>query len=424
MAPGSTGQLQAVRTLQMVTDYDVEIAQSAAIYDPIVETIPVGMRIQAQVAPAPSGLWLALVLSDATPIGEVESRDHRMSAFSTGNQGVSSITGPRSRQDVVVTTRNVALNGFLPDGKALVLRTTIDGVAGRSTQLVFVRQEGASAPASFNLAEYAKKGTVTKPFLLIRGDSTALPRAELSGSAVEAHDQDFDWSWPRSEGSTYLGGSIERNSDDVLMDALRGIHGIRTVETSGVWVMLREQEPQPDEETRTEEDPLATLARSTPEARSYQLALTLRRGTSPEGVLARCMIPIRAGARSAVLFGKEHLELRDLDVEVAQSAAVADGVVRNAFDGLHVQARPRTTNSGALALELDVHGVAQRGNARDFDFGTPWLAPVDQHDADRLDVQQTITFPRGESGPRRVVLGNTGSSNEALALDVEVTDLR
>ena len=54
--------LDLSRDEPVVTDFDVEIAQGAAIQDPIVTVVSTGTRLSARAAPAEDGMFLALTI--------------------------------------------------------------------------------------------------------------------------------------------------------------------------------------------------------------------------------------------------------------------------------------------------------------------------------------------------------------------------
>src|SRR5882672_3369070 len=61
LRPGWTGAALSQRVISFVADWNVEIAQGAAIHDPVVELLPAGDVIACSGASAPGGMWLALL---------------------------------------------------------------------------------------------------------------------------------------------------------------------------------------------------------------------------------------------------------------------------------------------------------------------------------------------------------------------------
>jgi hypothetical protein len=154
------------------------------------------------------------------------------------------------------------------------------------------------------------------------------------------------------------------------------------------------------------------------------VTLTLKRGTQGSAVLDRAVVAVRTGARSTIVLGQESSSILAGEPYVAQGATASHARVFTVFEGLAVGIEPRSTSAGELTLTLDAHARSAHGQPREFDPGTMSVPIFHQQDADLLDVQRTVTFAKSDNGPRRIVLGNAGSSADALTLEVEVVDLR
>lgn len=420
VAPGEAGSVDLTATHRLVTDLNCEIAQEAGLLDPDVESVPTGLRIDVRCAPAPGGLWLALVQRDVTLLGvrEVDVRSHVQIATESA---VEDRPLARKLQGADLLDGSLGLNAFLPEGKALVVQTALGVETGRASTLFVVRAVGATAARESHLAlnGLGRRGEIDAYALEFSAPPTVVARAdqidfEHFSLATWRHD---------SEDSRALLAQLERGSADALIGYLSD-EPAEAHTTWGPYLVVRaEPDPVSDGPRRRELHSLVA-SRLAPAPRMVQVTLTLKRAHTAGEPLARAMFPVRIGEQGFVVLGTESHRVCDYDVEVAQKASIGDPVVCNTFEGFVGIVRPRPAAAGGLALELYGEARIQRGPAREFDPRASTLGAIWQADFDQLSLRERVVFAK-DARTRTVVLGDAGMSGPGgLQLEVEVTELR
>lgn len=411
-------------TQQIVADYNIEIAQAATILDPIVTSVVTGVRLQACCSAAPGGSWIALTLRANEPTGPVRDVALNASGQITTQNEVKSSSSARTLQSVQLRDRSVALNAFLADGKALVLRTSFDLASGKDDACIVVRMGGQPTARSVRLGPVGK-GTAPEvrafqlPFARPMVLRTAYPG--LTGSRGENGPI-----FPAMLGNAMpssLQIELARGNDDEVIGLLRDENPGLDFQTWGSWLLVSPLEPASAPKAGQLDAIEGALARLSPSPRMFQLAFTLRRGGGDaSAVVARALLAARAGESAYTVLGVEENRVYEYNVEVAQSASASDPVVEGAFEGLALEVTPTPGLSGETRLLLHARARVQRGAPRDFETGSRALGSVTQADYDQLVLEERLSFPK--DGPRVVRLGDLGNGPGALALEVELTELR
>jgi hypothetical protein len=424
LRPGWTGAALSQRPISFVSDWNCEIAQGAAIHDPVVDLVPAGDVIACSGAPAPGGLWLALLARSGESNG---AKDHPLEVYasvasettpvpnpqpnspSARSSGRVLQAGPRVWQSVPVALHALALNTFLPDGKVLCLSATIGAGEQHGTRLLLLRRTSAPGAPVQGLA-LDPKGSGGRDLVLI----------------------DAGWLRPpfcTSEGDLRGGGALPMRGDDeagALQFSLHGadtgrahellpdLSGCEVFDTAAWLVIARSQRAAEG----SGPDAAATrLGSGAQVPQSFSAELALRRGPN---VIARSTLALRSGVPSTVVAGAEDELLCDWDVEVAQSASVADPIIRATFEGLCARLRVERDAAGGLVLDIRGFGQARSGDLRNFDPQVPTVGPMSQGIWDRLGIEERLTLPA--DGPKKVAFGDTGGTG--LALEVTLGEIK
>lgn len=424
LRPGWAGAAISQRSISFVSDWDAEIAQGAAILDPLVDTLPAGDAIVCSGATAPGGLWLALLARNGESSGP---KDHPLDVYATVASETTPIpnpqpsgptarsggrtlqAGPRVWQSVPVALHALALNAFLPDGKVLCLSATLGVGEQRGTRLLFVRRaNAASAPVQGFALD--PKGSGGRDLVLI----------------------DSGWLHPpfcNSEGDLRGGSALPIMSDGDQGPLKFSLHGADTgrahellpelsgcdVFDSRAWMVIA-RTPRPAESSGLEAA-VTRLGNGAPVPQSFSAELVLRRGPN---VIVRSTLALRSGAASSVAVGAEDELLYDWNVEVAQSASVADPLIRATFEGLCARLRVERDPAGAIVLDIRGFGQARSGELRNLDPQVPTVGPMSQGIWDRLGIEERLTLPA--DAPRKAAFGDTGGAG--LLLEVSIGELR
>ncbi len=415
---GNIGWLDATTRQDLLVDYDVEIAQGAVQYDPIVTTIESGVRIEARCSPAPGGAWLALVLRDTLPIGGPREIALDSSGTVMTERGPSPVSSPSALQGLCAQTRALGLNTLLSEGKALLIQTSLGTRDSQGSTLVCLRLVGSAPPRQIEIAPQGlapdRRGT------LVNLQFAAPPRCYTLSSPN--NDQQIDrvrnLRWRRHPEETLSIYSFLRIGDMGFVEQF--LPENQTHGSFGPWVLLRPDPTQQPSSEFSTEDVATVLSRACPSARLFQLRLTLgRKGSSP---IARACAPLRLGEASTLLLGTESTCIADYEVEVAQNASILDPTIGIAFEGLVVRAIPRAGVQGEPSLDLSVLASARRESARTFDARPRSVGSITEETTDELIAHERLFFGKPGAAPRALTLGDGAGSG--LSLLVELDEVR
>lgn len=413
--PGQRITQRAERSVSFVTGAQTEVAERASAHSVTPERVSIGTLIEMAVAPGRGGLWTALTLRHGRFLNVDATKETTNGVVITHDQAVAAIEGPRLRSDPRVANHSLAVNAFLPDGKALAWVTS----AGLESRVVFLRQTSTPPPPIVSLPAELQRVTSRGATTLVRTDGVNVPTVRASG--VEGEDGLSPLAILADPGAAESTPLVQTRLDTdwrvAAIDFLRPmIEGSDLVEL-GPFVAVCGPSREPIEAA------IAQFTALAPDAQSVCATLSLRRGTRDTNTLARAVVPMRVGYPSTVVLGRESLLDSQANVEIAQGTASRQTVVSRMFDGLTVVIVPVATPAGDLTLELDAHARWSRGQPRAHDAGGLLPARVELPDADVLDLRRAVSIAKGAS-PRKAVLGNAGTSEEALTLEIEVVDLR
>jgi hypothetical protein len=415
LRPGELCLQRAERSVSFALETDPMVAERAAGFALYPERLAVGTVIELAVAPGKAGSWLALVLRNGRFLDTESMRDEALHSATTHDQATEIGDSQKVRSDPRLANHSFTINAFVPDGKALAFVTS----AGLESRVVFIRQSGPTPPTTTGLPEELKRVTSRNETVLVRKDCVSLPvasvRTDLTNSSL-ARLASLDAFVNRDSGEAKIAAGIRwmvgSEASDYLFSEEYELNEI------GPFVAISSASRAPVEKA------LARLSQLTPEPHSLAVTLTLRRGSRDTATLARAAIPLRAGATSTVVLCRESAADLSVQCDVAQGLVAMDTTVGRLFDGMTVAITPTMMFGGGLALGLDAHGRWSRSLPHEHEAGGPLGARVQLPDADLLDVERSVTFAKGDGSTRKVTIGNSGTSTEALTLDVEVVDLR
>jgi hypothetical protein len=379
----SESWLSLMRDIDLLVDYDVEIAQGAHVSDPILDDAVAGLRLVLRAGEASGGTWLACLARGVEPTAVGLTRPVSL----PGKIAAGSDKDPVGRYFVDTTeTRELsqlsayctgwALDTYVPTGKALVLRSAahLQGVSGQSVLIFSPRARAARAErcelsGSDHVLVLRNLAPWAPPHISIGG---SMPSTRTTGSGfVLQRGQSVDLA------ISLHAGDVPQHLFQLEFEGLLG-QGI-----SGGYTLLRQRK-----------DAAMPAWEPPPQAQLVQCELTLRRGVEREPV-ARATCIVRAGGTGLATLGAESLEVRDYDVEVATGASVSDPNTCHAFQGLIAKLQPRIGAGGELVLTIDARARVQRASNP-----PALLAPIspttlDLADADLLAAEQRFQAEAG-----------------------------
>lgn len=398
---GRTSILHRMERIALVADADVEIAHGSAIHDPVLGFAEAGTRILARSAATPGGVLLAMFYANGSPLQDAPVRTEvPLESFVAKDNGVDYAMAIRAHESVEILFRSLALNTFVPDGKALVIGSEIDLAGERDRQAVVIRRVGGGATA-FRSEDGGSQG---RRLFMINTEAFEPPTVRTGGRVQQEYDE-YESDCPSMRAEMASGSSV------FLYDWISS--RFSTWRTFGPWILCV-YDPSWDGNAAEELERL--LATWGPDASVRQLDLTTRsRGHGGE-VPVRWSLPVRMGTDCGAMAGISGTLLNDYDVEVAQLAAAGDPQHRPVFNGLAFRSRPAIASGGHLSVGLLALAHLQRGPARDVELGGPLMKIVQQATYDELAVDERL---RILSGGGSVVLGDAGTDS-ALSLEIGI----
>jgi hypothetical protein len=390
--------------VEVVTDYDVEVAQGTFVFDPITWRVQLGTRIALRAAPGKGGTHLALNLRRARATSEVSERFLTRSSRVGNEQQSLTETPDLLHQRLPILDEGLGLSTFLPEGQALAIASS-QGSANLGEVLIVRRVSG-------NLARTARLGSGAESLLLVDLTAWAPPYVTSRWDEQGAMQRPTD---PYSEGPSMtigLSASRERGVDIASLIYNRVDQDespIGNYEEFGPWLALA---PKGDAALPDIEAEYADLA---PDQRVVQVALTLKApgGKAP---IASLSLPLRAGATSSALLGVEDTYVGNVDVEVAQYASVEDPGMRALFDGVMLELEPRFALDGSLSLRLRGQASARDGEPQKHLLARGSVGEIETAAESFLMIAETLHFPAGQKTAR----GAVGDLADGLSLEVEV----
>jgi hypothetical protein len=403
IVPGRTSVLDMTHTLQLVNDYDVEIAQGAWIFDPMIEEVAVGTKLLARGTPIDGGLALSVLLHSSDVVRGPYERRLGAGGMISAEQGNAQFRiGAEVFLGADILGHNLALDTALPDGHALALEAAMDirGHAGR--RLFVLRRSGAAIEPASGVA--SGEGWA---LWAVNREAAVPPRVQL-------------WGWPLF-GEHGLPRTLRARSMDEGLVAMFvsefdsfGFGGMQTPEGAnatefGAWIVTVASSAPSD---------TPSVWASTPDLVDVRLALHAA-GEDPHEAVS-ISLPVRVGESGTAVLGVERQAVSDYYVEVAQYSSASDPVVSTVFDGLLVHVRPSRLFDGSIAIDLRARGHLLSGEQRRAALDSFAYEAVELDSFDRLFLDERVVVTASGEGAR-VVLGDAaGGKSGSLALEVGV----
>ena len=420
LGAGRAVGVNALRSMPVVLDWDVEIAQGAAVHDPATTVLSLGRRLQLAGAPSVDGLMLSYSLLQCELASAPETRANRQRALLGSEAGHDFVDAPSNTQFVTTWDRTLACNSALSDGNALVLRFDLAGAAGENFhEAIVIRRTGGELPLMREIPDPSGS-----PWTVIDGSAVMPPRISMFSEGDELVSDWFDLTALAMRDDSPLFAVLRFGSADSLYELLDGSRrGADDLEAIGPWMLATPARLGEVEEENGRPVPGygEILRASMPASDSVNVELELRRGGPQGEVLRRAGLALRASDSNVIALGVERSYEYGYDVEVAQHAAVGAPETRVSFDGFLCELGFAMETDGGMRLELEAYATALDAERR-FEYGGPFLERALQPSFTRLELQESLHIAKGET-ERRFVLGNQfeGAGSRGLTLVVHVT---
>ncbi len=400
LSAGRTSRVDEMQPVPFLLDYDVEIASSSAVFDPIVGEAAEGTRIQMRGVPSPDGIFLTVLLFESRVIGGLELQPVEARGSVWTEKGELTVGDGLAVQKVRTFSRSIAFDTFLASGKAAVFTSECRLADHESRELVVLRRLRGSLGA---FASRQVPGT-TRRLIAVNSELLGPPKTRIVGP--QASDDE-----PHFRRDPRLIAHVRSEPSLFLFDWMK--HRFSVWRRMGPWA-LAVSDPAWDDDAAAELQGL--IAGWDPPAHVMNVDIRLHEAG---GVPVRWQLPLRSGSGCGVRIGVTSVALVDYDVEVAQNAAVHDPTLMSIFEGLATGVA--TARGGSGALTLDVHAIAQVGRDKGtVDAAAPGLAAFDVPDLRRLEVDDRLGLVAQPEGAVQYRLGDTGQGGNNLQLEVVV----
>jgi hypothetical protein len=332
---GQPCHVRAGKGISFVSDYDVEVAQSAAIGDPVIRVLQEGLDFQATVGQSADGRLLVRFGSTRCALAEA------LTPRTVASTRLGDIQLPKVRSSIVVGS------GFLEDGGALVARH--DGGLGTGIMVRVRRSSNATT-------ERAGSGH----HVLFVDDLLGSPqRVAIPSVRDDQRNPNAERDPPAEPLVEEPEGVVTRELlEDYVRNAL-GEDGQTSVDLVGTRIHLRGS----DDKAARVREAVAALAKGL----SKNVVVDFKVGKldasaqplpkNPDDLAAKLTgsisIPVSMSDQFLIAGGLEQSAIIDQDVEIAQQSQIADPIVAPLFDGWVMSGVASAAGSDRLELLLD-----------------------------------------------------------------------
>ncbi|MBL8900223.1 MAG: hypothetical protein JNM84_21510 [Planctomycetes bacterium] len=369
---------------RLVVDLDVEIAQAAAIADPVVDELRIGTETTIRATPIQGGVCLHLLYQHSellSPIAAKQTGIYReLSNSETGSfeRGVLNFELQHPRVGFASLSSKVCI----PQGSELLLVHRAKSPWGESGRLLRVRPlTRPEAPRVFALGQRA---------LALRDVSALLPSTDEFGLSDRLMSERSRHS---EEGGSLVGFGAP--STDGLIEEVRGAlpgevwdNGLDLQSIGGMLVLVG----RPQDLSLVD----AAIEKRVADLQSTENLILLLQDRSGQETFAQLALSACSGSRAFFSLGADTLAITDYNVEVAQSSSITDPQVSGVAHAL-IGTLELARQGEVLWIQLDALLHQLSG---DFEL-TPanaWLdTPIERYSGARARVQENLRLAVGES---------------------------
>ncbi|MEX1025832.1 MAG: hypothetical protein WD226_12235 [Planctomycetota bacterium] len=378
---GRTTMLGSQRLIGYLADFDVEIANTSVIADPIIARIVAGDQIAIRLDSADGGHFLALSQRSVEPVGDMgQTRvdfQARMSEplepaapNTRPTKGTTQPAMPTFVETPTVLNRTLVCESFLPSDRVISMSSAIDVAGVQKSQVLLVRHvEGELKGSSYF------RDTSYQLLLFNLGRYAPMQLA-------------FDWHLEGTSPngfSTALMLTAKPQVTDWIVDLVA--QGASRVSWNGPWLFTF-SDAQGRERGATET--FSTLQR-----------LPRRRTVASVGLqltgAARAYAQIPAAGTFGVVLEIGKSRVQDYDVEVAAAVSVGDPKIEHDFEGLRIRGSITEVEPETASVRLDGFARAARSPDRTVDLGDDLMGPLTFGEALFLSIDRRRSLRAGES---------------------------
>lgn len=401
LSAGRTARADAFQRIPFLFDFDVEIAQSMVIFDPVMSETRDGTRIALRGLPKAGGLWLSTLFLRSDLLGEIAKKPLELrGSINHLEKGASEVVqGPADIQSPKILVRGLAFDTFLPDGQGLALTLESSLGGARTREVVFLRRLGGA------MSPYVVRPIPRTSRTLIALDAELFRAPRLSSLADPRHDPATGAAQPN------LVARFDGEVSGFLLEWMKARFSVWR--RFGPWILIV-TDPLWDRDAAAHLDRLVKSLRpaTTLHDVTVELRAQGREGPSP----VRMRVPVLAGSTAGFVMGRGETAVTGYSVEVAQGASVPDPYVSAVFEGLTL----------ALCVEgkiCEASGMAQLFDAAFavIDPGYSVLGPIERPEPRVLRFDERLVLLAGRPGPVRIGSGSERPDQPGLVLEITVS---
>lgn len=394
-------QVRSTEVTPALLDYDVEIAQSSAIGDPIVVGVESGLRLHLQAVPAEGGIILSTILRRGKDARIRDTKLGHSAGISAEQSKMQRLTLAEQFQSYSMWNMGSGGAAFLPrDGKV-----TLQATFGDKSSRVTVSHVGGELLARRELVLPSGGSLV-----LLNEHSSSPSKILPQGCGLTSALQ---YPFLNNGSGTYLGVGLQVGAGPQVHSLIgeQGYWRKLMVANYGPWRLLGPRGNDFASALKGFEQQVAASARA-------PIPLEMKIEFLVDGrTHASFGAEILMGSTNVVSVGSERSSLIDYDVEVAQFAAVADPTVVAGFDGLMGLVHATLGSDGRLHLRTRASGT-WTAKERWSDLGMRYMDGIDQITQERLFVdERRILEPAGD-GAWVGVFGAEGDRGASLRVAI------
>ncbi|HED66915.1 MAG TPA: hypothetical protein ENJ09_15335, partial [Planctomycetes bacterium] len=313
LTPGRTSGLTTGRDVSFLLDYDVEIAQAATIYDPVVSSYRDGTRFLMRATRRGASTALSILMRETLPAEK--PRERPLSFYAgLGSQkggGYSFHQGPDSVQIPNIFSRGVAFTTLIPDGGVVAFASAFTRGGETRREVCLLRREGGVSSPFYR----AKFGSVT--LFLVNSELFSPP-----GLSFDLYTNEEELG-----GHPLLYAKLDAAPATFLFDWLK--YRFSVWRRIGPWAVVVTDPAWDNQALADLEQLLASLEEG---GRNVTCSSDLQ--APDQSSFARLVLPVLGGTGFGAVLGRTTTALTDFDVEVAQFAGSPDPVIAPLFDGM------------------------------------------------------------------------------------------
>ncbi len=399
------GTSRDVNPRNAVVDWEVEIADHAAVADPIVVSLAPGLDAALRMSPHPGGTYVDLLVKFSEARADVPPKVLQSTLYLDGQQGVQQPVSVSSVDHPCLAFSTFGGSFLIPAGKMLALPVSFETSRGAKAYLFEIRPKSpvhgflAQMPVQHGQwpvpdiseeerMDYERERilTIFHPGAITSGgiQPLAIPAEEITNDTASFFLEEMTWAFPSFNSSPWNADVIHEQLDSALaphqeQDSRLLLNAL----TTPFWALTSE--------------PAAEFLSSLAEAMAdlgprYEIAGAIHSDSGRE--LGRFRLPALLDRPVMVWGGDEQHVVADWDVDVANGASIANPEMAMVLDGFGVNMELVPTAEGGLSVRMFAHIHALDAPPQLVSYGTSMNLKIDRTTGHLLRIDDSRVLPK------------------------------